>query len=103
EVDAFVGDGLRRGVAVGWRGAEYLVGHEPQQVGGVGRAAVEEIGEGLADDGGRDGGGGGELRVEGRLAAEGEEGDAAIGAGPGQGVERRLPGPAPAEEADDDG
>src|SRR5207244_9040616 len=67
EVDPLVGDGRRRVVAVGRRGAEHLVGHEPQQVGGVGRAAVERVGEGLADHGGGDGGGGGELGVERRL------------------------------------
>ena len=64
---------------------------------------MEEVREGGADGGRRNGGGGGQLGVEVRLAAEGQEGDAPGGAVPGQGVERRLPGPPSAEEAHDDG
>ena len=93
-VDPLVGDRFRRGVAVRRGGAEDLVGHEPQQVGGVGRSAVEQVGEGGGDHPGGDGGGGSELRVERRLAPEGQERRRGVRRRPRPG--RRTAAPTPA-------
>ncbi len=79
------------------------VGHEAQQVLGVGQPAVKEVLEGLGHGGAGHGGRRGELGVGGGLAAEGQQRDARPDAPAAQLVEGLPPGLAPAEQADQHG
>ncbi len=97
-VSAVPGD--RAGWIASDRGPAGGVAEQADELGDVGIAAVDEVGEAAAGDLGVEGAQRAELGVGGEVAGPGDERDAVGGAGGGDGVGRLGDGAAPAEEPD---